>query len=157
MAAVAGAVAQAVGEALLSEGASTVIIENGGDIFAHADRPIRFALYAGETSPFSRRVLFEVDAGGGVGVCTSSGAVGHSLSFGKADAVVAITPDAASADAAATAIANRIQSADNIESVIEQESGRSPLRAIVACLGDKLGVWGDVRLVEQPYVPRRCK
>ena len=155
MAAVAGAVAQAVGEALLPEGASTVIVENGGDVFAHADTPIRFALYAGETSPFSRGVIFEVNAAGGVGVCTSSGSVGHSLSFGKADAVVAVAPDAAFADAAATAIANRIRSTDDIESVIGQESGRGPLRAIVACLGDKLGVWGDVRIVEQSHVLRR--
>ena len=41
-----------------------------------------------------------------MGICTSSGTVGHSLSFGKADAVVVTAGSATLADAAATAICN---------------------------------------------------
>ena len=148
MAAVAGAVAQEVGKRL-SQSCETVIVENGGDVYARTGnaRPLRLALYAGEDSPFSDRVGFEVDASNGIGVCTSSGRVGPSLSFGCADAVVAIADDTAEADAAATAIANQIQKPADVDAAVTaaRESGR--LRGLIACVGDRLGVWGDIELV----------
>jgi len=146
MAAVAGAVSQYVGESLLEE-SSTVIVENGGDVFLKAPRKVRFALYAGEDSPFKDRVSFEVDARGGLGVCTSSGRVGPSISFGKADAVVAIADDAAFADAAATAIANRISKPADVPVEVDGAKENGALRGLVACCGDRLGIWGDVELV----------
>lgn len=148
MAAVAGAVAQTVGEKL-AQASRNVIVENGGDVYARTNggRPLRFALYAGEDSPFSDRVGFEVDASSGIGVCTSSGRVGPSLSFGRADAVVAIADDAAEADAAATALANRLQAPTDIDEVVERAEASGRLRGLIACAGDRLGVWGDLELV----------
>ncbi|MDD5307021.1 MAG: UPF0280 family protein [Deltaproteobacteria bacterium] len=145
MAAVAGAVAEIAGRKLL-ESATTVIAENGGDVFARSDEPVRFALYAGEDSPFSDTLAFEVDAGEGVGVCTSSGVVGPSLSFGKADAVVTVASDAAFADAAATAIANRIKTAADVERVVAQEKERGALEALIACAGDRIGFFGEIEI-----------
>jgi hypothetical protein len=145
MAAVAGAVAEAVGRAL-SRRAATVIVENGGDVFALAPGPVRFALYAGEESPFRGRLGFAVDASRGAGVCTSSGRVGPSLSFGRADAVVAIAPDAAFADAAATALANRIHGPDDVERVIGDERRRGRLTGAIAACGERLGAFGDLEL-----------
>lgn len=147
MAAVAGAIAQIVGEAIASDG-ERVIVENGGDIYARADGLVRCAVYAGERSPFRDRLAFAVDARDGVGVCTSSGVVGPSLSFGKADAVVVIAKSAAIADAAATAIANRIRTPADVGPVVEQASGGPGLRGLVACCGDRLALWGDLELVE---------
>jgi ApbE superfamily uncharacterized protein (UPF0280 family) len=146
MAAVAGAVAEAVGRRLL-EHCETVIVENGGDVFVRSSEPVTFALYAGERSPFRDRVAFEVDATRGVGVCTSSGVVGPSLSFGEADAVVAIASDTAHADAAATAIANRISEPGDVDRVVEVEAERGALAGLIACLGDRIGLWGEVALV----------
>jgi ApbE superfamily uncharacterized protein (UPF0280 family) len=146
MAAVAGAVAQAVGETL-ARTAAVVVVENGGDIFIKSPRPVRMALYAGEASPFSDRVVFEVAAHQGMGVCTSSGVVGPSFSKGRADAVVALASDAASADAAATAIANRIHRPDDIAPVVEAQRHRGALLGLLACCGDQLGLWGDIQLV----------
>lgn len=154
MAAVAGAVAEAVGRHLLDR-AKTVIVENGGDVYARADRRVQFALYAGEDSPFSDKLAFEVDAARGVGVCTSSGKVGPSLSFGQADAVVAIARDAAFADAAATAIGNRIHSAADVERVVAEERERGALVGLVVCAGDRMGLFGDVQLDRQPFELRR--
>jgi ApbE superfamily uncharacterized protein (UPF0280 family) len=148
MAAVAGAVSEYVGRVLLRSSASSVFVENGGDIFALSHRPVRFGLYAGEDSPFQNNLTFAVPAVDGIGICTSSGKVGPSLSFGRADAVVAIHKDAAIADAAATAIANQIKTPDDVARVVEQERERGLLLGLIACCGDKLGMWGDLELVK---------
>lgn len=148
MAAVAGAVAEFVGRKIEPDG-GTVIVENGGDIYARAPKALRFALYAGEESPFKDKIAFEVDAKDGVGVCTSSGKVGPSLSFGKADAVVAVARDAAFADAAATAIANLIKTPDDVAVVVEDERKRGALIGLVACMGDRLGLWGDIEIIKR--------
>jgi len=63
MAAVAGAVAQEVGRALL-ERSPDVIVENGGDIFLKMSRPVRLGLYAGRESPFTRRIVLKLDCRG---------------------------------------------------------------------------------------------
>jgi len=54
MAAVAGAVAEAVGRRLL-EKSPEVVVENGGDVFLLMNRPVRLMLYSGEESPFGIR------------------------------------------------------------------------------------------------------
>ena len=162
MAAVAGVVAEAVAERLLSRSGS-VSVENGGDVYVRAPGPVTFLLYASEDSPFSDSVTFEVDASDGVGVCTSSGRVGPSLSFGQADAVVAIADRAAQADAAATALANRIGTPDDIAPLMEEAAGwavagegaeagagrAGSLKGLLACCGDRLGIWGGITLVDR--------
>jgi len=148
MAAVAGTVAEAVARRLLQE-TPTVSVENGGDVFIKAPGTVDLLLYAGEDSPFSDSIVFRVDATEGIGVCTSSAVVGPSLSFGRADAVVAIAGQGSVADAAATAIANRITTPDDIGPVIEEEQDRGSLVGLIACCGDRLGVWGDLALVDR--------
>ncbi len=148
MAAVAGVVAEAVARRLLSA-SSSVSVENGGDVYIKAPGSVTFLLYAGEDSPFSDSIAFEVDASEGIGVCTSSGRVGPSLSFGQADAVVAIADRAALADAAATALANRIRIPDDIAPLMESAEATVGLKGLLACCGDRLGVWGGVTLVDR--------
>jgi len=146
MAAVAGAIAQLVGEATARLG-EDVIVENGGDIWARTGGEIRCAVYAGERSPFCDGLAFAVDARDGVGVCTSSGVVGPSLSFGRADAVVVVAKSAAIADAAATAIANRILGPGDVGPAVERASDGPGIEGLVACCGDKLAIWGGLALV----------
>ena len=148
MAAVAGAVSEWVARALL-DGAETVIVENGGDVYAKAPEPLKLALYAGEASPFAGRLAFEISAADGVAVCTSSGRVGPSLSFGNADAVVAIHESGAFTDAAATAVANRVHSPEDVAEVVAEEKSRGALRGLIACAGDRLGLWGDFKLIKR--------
>ena len=146
MAAVAGAIAEAVGREML-ELSPQVIVENGGDIFIKTGKPRRITLYSGPESPFSKDLGVIVDTSDGpLGVCTSSGTVGHSKSFGKADAVLAIADSAAVADAAATAIANTIREPEDIQPALDREMDRGLLRGLLIILGDKLGAWGEIEL-----------
>ncbi len=146
MAAVAGALAARVGLALapLSE---EVIVENGGDIFIRVTRPATVALFAGK-SPLSHRVGLKIDpAWGALGVCTSSGTVGHSLSFGRADAACVVAASAALADAAATALGNRVPDAGAIARALDWAATVPEIMGAVVIVGDKLGAWGRVELV----------
>ncbi len=145
MAAVAGAVAQGVGEQLRLF-SPTVIVENGGDIWAVHPGRLRFMIYPGEGSPFNGNLVFSVDCGKGMAVCTSSGRMGPSLSFGTADSVTAVHPSGAMADAAATAIGNSVRSDADVQRVIALESCRHRLTALVVCFGGSLGIWGAIRM-----------
>ncbi len=150
MAAVAGAVAQAVGRHLLDAcGAREVIVENGGDIFVSAREPVRVLVFAGP-SPLSNRigVILPCD-GAPLGVCTSSGTVGPSLSFGRADAVMVACADAAVADAWATSLANRVGTADDIAPTLELAASRPEILSCVIVAGDRVGVGGRFEMFVQ--------
>ncbi len=146
MAAVAGAIAEAVGRRLLDY-SSQVIVENGGDIYMKAQGRRSISVYGGEDSPFSGKLRIAVEPGEvPLGICTSSAIVGHSLSFGKADAVVACARSTALADAAATAICNGIKTPGDISGTLEREKTRGLLEGLLICLGRHLGAWGCLQL-----------
>ncbi len=127
MAAVAGAIAEQVGRGLLGQ-VHEVIVENGGDIFLKILRPRRAAIFAGASS-LSERVQLQVAPDGRCwGLCTSSGTVGPSLSFGRADAAVVLSRSAALADAAATALGNRVQDESCIAPALQFACGSGGAR-----------------------------
>ncbi|NQT72607.1 MAG: UPF0280 family protein [Chloroflexi bacterium] len=145
MAAVAGAIAEFVGKELL-DFSPEIIIENGGDIFLKTTRNRLVGIYAGE-SPLTHKVALEINPEDTpLGICTSSGTVGHSLSFGKADAVIVLSSRTALADASATAIGNLIKTAADIDSGIEFAQGIGGLKGIVIIKGDKMGMWGNLKI-----------
>jgi ApbE superfamily uncharacterized protein (UPF0280 family) len=147
MAAVAGAVAEYVGRELL-EFSPEIIVENGGDIFLKIKRKRVIGIYAGN-SPLTGKIGLEIKPEDTpLGICTSSGTVGHSLSYGKADAVVVTAGSAVLADAAATSICNRVKTPDDINTAIEYGRIIDGLRGIIIIIGKNIGVWGDVRLCE---------
>ncbi len=147
MAAVAGAIAEFVGKELL-EFSPEVIIENGGDIFLKINKKKVVGIYAGE-SPLTGKIGLEINPQETpLGICTSSGTVGHSLSFGKADAVAAIASSATLADAAATAICNMVKKPADINAAIEYGRNISGLKGIVIIIGGDIGVWGGIKLCE---------
>ena len=147
MASVAGALAEAVGQDLLAE-SEEVIVENGGDIFLRSAREVRVGIFAGE-SPLSLRVGLAVEAAPHPwGVCTSSGSVGPSLSFGRADAVCILSPSASLADAAATAVGNRVRTPADLEKGLERAREIEGVSGAVIILGEKLAAWGKVKLTE---------
>jgi uncharacterized protein len=149
MAAVAGAIAQFVGNGLL-EFSPEIIIENGGDIFLKSRKDRVVAIYAGK-SPLSGKYGLEIKAGNTpLGICTSSGTVGHSLSFGKADAVVIVAQSASIADAAATAIGNMVTAVDDIDNAVEYAQESKLLKGVVIIKDDRMGIWGDIKLCEIP-------
>ncbi|MBW8384316.1 MAG: UPF0280 family protein [Youngiibacter sp.] len=145
MAAVAGAVAEYLGN--MHPECEDLIIENGGDLYVRSSRDIKVLIYAGN-SPLSNRIALEVKADDTpLGICTSSGTVGHSLSFGKADAVVIVSKDTLLADAAATAAANRISAKEDIQGALEFASGIEGVLGAVAVIGSSIGFWGNVKVV----------
>jgi ApbE superfamily uncharacterized protein (UPF0280 family) len=147
MAAVAGAVAEAVGKGLL-EFSPEIIVENGGDIFLKTLRKRVVGIYAG-TSPLTGKIGLEIrPPDTPLGVCTSSGTVGHSLSYGRADAVVVLAASASLADAAATAICNRVRQPGDIAPALDFSLGIDGLRGVVIIIGNDIGVQGEVRLCE---------
>jgi uncharacterized protein len=145
MAAVAGAIAEFVGKELLPFSAD-LIIENGGDIFLSSHTARVVGIYAG-SSPLSRLLGIEINPGETpLGVCTSSGTVGHSLSLGKADAVVMLAPSAILADAAATAVGNTVKTTNDIPAGLEQARKIDGVTGVLIIKGDKMGTWGKVKL-----------
>lgn len=145
MAAVAGAVAQCIGLEL-GDYSPEVIIENGGDIYISSRTRRSVAIYAGN-SVLSGKLKIQLEGHQTpCGVCTSSGTVGHSLSFGKADAVTIIAPSAALADAVATACGNLIHTPADISQGLEFARGIDGITGAVIIIGDRMGVWGDVNL-----------
>ncbi|MEW6427879.1 MAG: UPF0280 family protein [Thermodesulfobacteriota bacterium] len=146
MAAVAGSIAELVGRDLLAQGARQVIVENGGDIFLACAGESRVAIFAGD-SPLSGRVALALRPEQmPVGVCTSSATVGHSLSFGRADAVTVVAADCALADAVATRLGNLVRRPGDIEAALAQGRTIAGVTGIVIIQGKTLGGWGDVRL-----------
>ena len=147
MAAVAGAVAEFVGRDLL-EFSDEIIVENGGDIFIRSDEERVVGVFAGDDSPFTGKLSIKLPPSPeGIGICTSSGTVSHSLSFGNADAVLIIADDSFLADAAATATGNIVKNKDDIEKAIEFAKSIEGITGLLILIGDKMGSWGSVRLV----------
>lgn len=147
MAAVAGTIAEHVGRGLIDH-SPEVIVENGGDIFLRSLMARTVSIYAGN-SPLSMKVGIRVGpTPEGLGVCTSSGTVGHSLSFGRADAVMVISSLTALADAAATALCNRVKTEADIEPTLAFAETIERIQGVVIIMGERLGVWGAVELVK---------
>ena len=146
MAAVAGAMAEAVSKDLRSF-SKEVIVENGGDIYLASSKERIIGIYAGH-SPLSLRIGIVISPEETpLGICTSSGTVGHSLSFGKADAVCILSKSAALADAAATTVGNRVQEKKDIELGLEKGKEIDGVLGVLIIVGEKMGLWGNIQLV----------
>jgi ApbE superfamily uncharacterized protein (UPF0280 family) len=147
MAAVAGAIAEFTGRDLLKY-SDEVIVENGGDIFLKTKKKIVIGLYSGKDSQFSKNIGLEIQPEQTpLGICTSSGSIGHSLSFGKSDAVVVLSKSTAFADALATKIGNQIKSPQDINAGIKTAQQYPQITGIVIACRDKIGFLGDIRIV----------
>ena len=147
MAAVAGAFAEAVGRHLMNcFDLQELVVENGGDIFLKVDRPILLSIYAGN-SVLSEKIGIEIPAiDTPLGVCTSAGTVGPSISFGKADAAMVVCRDTALADAFATAFGNRVGGQEDVQAVIVQTEQFSEILSAVIICGDKIGIRGKFEM-----------
>ncbi|MBF4693783.1 UPF0280 family protein [Fusibacter ferrireducens] len=145
MATVAGGISYYVGKKLL-ESCREVMIENGGDIFLKSFTEKKIRIFAGN-SPFSNKLSLKLPpCPEGIGICTSAGKIGHSLSFGNADAVVIISEDVLLADAVATATGNRIQTKEHIAEGIEFARAIEGVLGVVIIVDDQIGLWGKIEL-----------
>ncbi len=147
MAGVAGAIAELVGKEL-TPFSPEIIVENGGDIYLKTSRQRRVGIYAGK-SPLTGKIGLIINATDTpLGICTSSGTVGHSLSYGTADAVTVLSESTTLADAAATAIGNSVKQPQDLNKGIELAQTISGLKGVIIIIGSNLGLWGQVNLCQ---------
>ncbi len=145
MAAVAGAVAETALQAMAEAGAVHALVDNGGDIALLLDRPVTVGIFTGPSAV--RNIGFRIEPRPGIfGICTSSGTVGHSLSFGKADAATAISADVALADAVATALGNSIkdENEEGLRDTLAALGRIEGVEGLLAVIGKSMAVWGDL-------------
>ncbi len=146
MAAVAGAIAERIGKDLVRLGCREVLVENGGDLFIRSAHRRSVGIYAGPGHPLNRLRINIDPCGSSLGVCTSSGTVGHSLSFGSADCATVIAGSAAVADAAATALGNAVRGPHTLVRAVERVRGIRGVRGALIIVGPHLASWGAIEL-----------
>ncbi len=148
MAAVAGTLSQLSMGFMIENGAKYVIVDNGGDVALNTDQDVVVGLYAGESS-LSGELGFKIKFGKTpMGVCTSSGTVGHSISFGRSDSVTVFAEEASIADALATSIANHAlgeKDHDAVQKSLERaEDFRKSMKGVLVVVGESAGTLGKI-------------
>lgn len=144
MAAVAGAIAEFALKAMIEAGATHAIVDNGGDIAMTLSHPVTVGIFTGPAKIKDIGLRFQPRSGI-IGVCTSSGTVGHSLSFGQADAATVISPDVCLADAAATALGNAVK--DKNPALIEEVMKGllvEDIDGMLVIIDDLIGIYGNL-------------
>jgi len=155
MAAVAGAIAQEALEAMVSNGCVHGWVDNGGDISMILASPVTVEVFHEPGS----KTAFALEFGpsdGVLGVCSSSGTLGHSISFGNADVAVAVADDATLADALATAICNKVADSESLPTCFDSFKNLPGFVGGLAMIDGKVAMHGKLpRLVEAEHSPER--
>ena len=112
MACVAGTISEMSLNYLIKNGSKCSIVENGGDIAIINDREVLCGIYS-NNDILGNRIAFKIKSRKKpLGICTSSGKIGHSISFGSSDSVSVIAKSPSTADGLATRIANEVTGKD---------------------------------------------
>jgi len=144
MAAVAGAMAQLAAYAALLAGAQEAIIDNGGDIYLLATRPVLISIHTG-TSHIGDKLAFSLQPSDTpLSLCSSSGKMGHSTSLGLCDLATVIAKDAALADAAATLAANLVKTIDDVDLSLERVMAIPGIEGVLIVKEDHVGLAGKL-------------
>lgn len=108
MACVAGTISEMSLDYLIENGSEFSIVENGGDIALVNNRKVLCGIYSGNHI-LGNNIAFEVKKRKHpLGICTSSGKIGHSISLGSSDSVTVLSTSPSLADGLATRIANEV-------------------------------------------------
>lgn len=147
MAGIAGIFAEEAGKQLLEEfNVKELFVENGGDCFISIQEPLIVHIFAGESSLSEKVGIIIKKNNSSLGVCTSSGKTGHSKSFGKADAVMVVSPDTVLADQYATAICNQIQNKKDIKKNLDIVGQNDKIYAVAIVMDDTIGYRGNFEM-----------
>ncbi len=145
MAGVAGAVAVFAVERMVEAGAPYAIVENGGDVAMKIDHDVTVGVFQDDEK--FRDLAFRIPARDGVfGVCSSSGKIGPSVSFGSSGISTVFSDDVILADACATALGNMIKegSGKELSEALETIGGIDGVDGC-ACISNGLyAVFGNV-------------
>lgn len=72
--------------------------------------------------------------------------MGPSFSAGRADAALVVAGNAALADAAASALGNRVKQRDDVEEALAAVSAIAGVIGCLVIIGEHLGVLGDLEI-----------
>jgi len=153
MSAVAGAIAKFAVKSMIETGAAYAIVDNGGDICILNDQPVLVGIFAG-TSTIKDLALEIMPRTKPLGICTSSGTVGPSISFGFADAALIVSEDPALADAAATALGNAVSSGSSGGSLEDcfKVIDRPGIDGALVIRGEEMALWGKLPPIRKAHV-----
>lgn len=146
MSAVAAAIAEFLGRDLLRRGCCEVIVENGGDIFLKSKKMRVIGIYAGKSNLWNSVGIKIEPQDTPLGVCTSSGTLGHSLSFGLADNAIIISKNAILADAVATAVCNSVKNRNDFAKALEFARAIKGIKGVAIIMKNDLISWGKIEL-----------
>jgi len=150
MASVAGAIAQEVGSRLKKKFAlDEIVVENGGDLYIDVLKSLPVTLFAGDNSLLGKVSIVVEPKHCPLGVCTSSAKVGHSHSFGAADAVMVACRDGALADAYATTFCNMVKEKIDVERVTQMMNDKVEILSALVLLDTKLALCGQLEVRSQ--------
>ena len=153
MGCVAGTISELALNYLISLNSRNSIVENGGDIALVNDRMVLCGIYSGNDI-LGNDIAFKIKGGNSpLGICTSSGNIGHSISFGQADCVTVISKSASVSDGLATRIANGVRGLtgeDRVSNAAETaERFREFFSGVLIVAGDSVAVVGRLpKIVE---------
>ena len=153
MACVAGSISELSLNYLIGNDSKYSIIENGGDIALINDEDVLCGIYS-NNHVLGNDIAFKIKARKKpLGICTSSGKIGHSISFGEADSVTVISKSSSVADGLATRIANEVTgstSEDKLSNALECcENYREFFDGVLIVSQDHVGTVGRLpKIVE---------
>ncbi|MCS7118601.1 MAG: UPF0280 family protein [Archaeoglobaceae archaeon] len=147
MASVAGAIADYAVEKMVEAGAKLAVVDNGGDIAIQTDRELRVGI-------FPTKFAFVIPPGERIAICTSSGKIGPSVSFGFADCATIVADDACIADAIATALGNLIRDDVDFEEIIKSFYNRYVryIRGLLVVKDEMIALAGHLPKIEEAIV-----
>lgn len=153
MACVAGAISELSLNYLIENDSEDSIVENGGDIALINSQKTLCGIYSNNET-LKNRIAFEIKPRSkALGICTSSGKIGHSISFGNADSVTVISRSPSVSDGLATRIANDVRgetSEIKVANALEScENFREFFDGILIISEDNIGTIGKLpKIVE---------
>lgn len=153
MACVAGTISELSLNYLIDMNSKYSIVENGGDIALVNDEKVLCGIYS-NNHVLGNDVAFEIKARRKpLGICTSSGKIGHSISFGQADSVTVISKSPSLADGLATRIANDVvgeTSEDRVNNALESaENFKEFFNGVLIISDENVGVVGRLPNIVQ--------
>lgn len=153
MACVAGTISEMSLKYLIEKGSDYSIVENGGDIALINDQTVLCGIYS-NNDVLGNNIAFKIKSRKKpLGICTSSGKIGHSISFGQSDSVTVISKSPSIADGLATRIANEVTGKDSeskVSNALEIAEGyREFLSGVLIISGENVGTVGKLpKIVE---------
>lgn len=150
MSAVAGVISEYAINSMKKAGAKFAVVDNGGDIVLYNSPKSEIdsfvvGIYANE-SLFSNYGFLLKQSESNLSICTSSGTVGHSISFGISDAAIVFSSDAAISDAAATELGNLLREpgAENIKQALNSIIKIDRVKGAVLIKDNEFGTVGQI-------------